>query len=487
MVGNLLFENLKDNRDKTALVQGKKSVTYGQLCSLVGAFSKFLSQEGVEKGDVVSVYLPNSIEFAASFFSISALGAICVPINHKYKCSEIESYIEQSDSKYIITLSKYLGETAKIKRDINKIVLDGEKPRWSAAENLESPQSITTEIDYTDNAIYLFSTGSTGIPKCVARHHANLSALADNHTSTVGWDNNDKILFVIPISHTYAFGNFISAVKCGATIYLLEDFNRKEVLELLIKEKITVFPAVPFMLEILSRYKPAQGGNFSSLKHVISAGSPLSEKIADDFFRMYGVYPRQLYGSSETGVISINMADDVKPKNQSVGRPVRNVEVKILDDSGKECVRNEMGEIVVSSPSMTNRYENLEDESSEVFKNGYYYTGDIGYIDDEGFIFIKGRKKLFINISGQKVDPQEVENLLLTCEKISDVAVVGKQAESGNEYIAAFIVLNKDMDKSEVINYCKGKIADIKIPSSINIVNEIPRSPTGKVLRERLN
>ena len=146
-----------------------------------------------------------------------------------------------------------------------------------------------------------------------------------------------------------------------------------------------------------------------------------------------------------------------------------------------------MGEIVVSSPSMTNRYENLEDESSEVFKNGYYYTGDIGLIDEEGFIFIKGRKKLFINISGQKVDPLEVENLLLSCEKISDAAVVGKKAESGNEFIAAFIVLNNDMDKSEVINYCKGKIADIKIPSTIKFLNEIPRSPTGKVLRDRLN
>jgi len=485
--GKLLYNNLESNGEKTALVDEGRAFTYRELCSLVNSLSDCLKKKGVGKGDRVLLYLPNCVELATAFFSVTNIGAVCVPVNHNFKSNEIKNYADQSGSGYLITIEELLDEAERIGPGTRVILVRGENADWSVSDTSYNKMEEDIEIDEYDHAIYLFSTGSTGVPKCVARHHANLVALADNHTATVDWDSSDRILFVIPLSHTYAFGNFISSVKVGATMHLLEEFNRKKVCELLAGEKITVFPAVPFMLDLLSSYKPAESGDYTALKHVISAGSPLDKNTAERFNGVFKVYPRQLYGSSETGVISINMSQSPELRSQSVGRPVKNVVVKIIDGDGNVCRENEPGEITVSSPSMTSGYQNLEEESKEVFKEGFYHTGDLGLIDSEGYLYITGRKKLFINISGQKVDPVEVENTLLDHGDISEVAVKGGISKTGHEIIEAYIVSEKKLNSSDIIEFCRGKISDIKIPRLIKFVDSLPKSPTGKILRDKLN
>lgn len=487
MVTQLLYSNLEKNKDSVALVHKKRQLSYSELCELVDFFSSYLFSIGVRKGDVVSIYLPNSVEFVVSFFSVANLGAISVPINNSYKALEVSNYILYSKTKFLITNSFLKKEIEKFDNSyFTTIVISDEFAEWSVDKSRSFP-NYEIDINLEDKAIYLFSTGSTGKPKCVARNHYNLLALAENHTATVGWTKEDKVLFVVPVSHTYGFGNFISSIKVGATIYLLEEFNRKRVIDLIEQERISVFPAVPFMLEILSRTRLVNRRDFSSLKIVISAGAPLSEEIFYDFYKKFCTYPRQLYGSSETGVISINLASDIKNKNKSVGRPVRNVEVRIEKEDGSFADVSEVGEILVRSPSMTTRYENQLEETEKSFKNGYYYTGDLGKIDADGYIYIVGRKKLFINISGQKVDPVEVENLLLSHNEISEVAVVGSVEKNGKEIIRAFIVVNNELTSKDIINFCKGKISDIKIPKVIEFRDSLPKSSTGKILRDKLN
>ncbi len=486
VLGDLLFNNLKNNADSVALVQGERSFTYGQCCNLVSSLSDHLRSRGITKGDRVGLYLPNSTELAVSFFAVTEAGGVCVPINHKFRRSEVQTYIEQSGAGYLITNEQLSDEVKGTGPDLKRIIVNGKDADWCMFNEYGPVSRKTPQTGCCDNAIYLFSTGSTGIPKCVARHHANLLALADNHTQTVGWDRGDRVLLVIPLSHTYAFGSFISAVKVGAAIYLMDDFNRKQVCSTLSDERITVFPAVPFMLDVLSAYVPAESTDFSSLKHVISAGAPLDEEVAKKFFETFKIYPRQLYGSSETGVISINMATNIIARGQSVGRPVANVTVKVVDEEGKEKSRGELGEIAVSSPSMASGYLNLDDETKKVFKNGFYYTGDVGLIDEEGYIYIKGRKKLFINVGGLKVDPVEVENALLANEGISEVAVTGGRSERGNEIIVAHVVKEGDIKRSDIVKFCKGRISDFKIPRLIEFVDSLPKSPTGKILRNKL-
>jgi len=487
MINSILYENFENKKNRTAIVEGNYSATYSELCLLVNSLSGYLKNAGIKKGDKICLYLPNSAEFVIGFFAVTNIGAICVPISAKYKSGELRHYVSYSGAKLILTTSDLLEVAKDLNSDIQTVVVKGGGAGWEIGNNKEEKFELNDNTSQTDKAIYLFSTGSTGVPKCVARSHANLLALAENHTSTVGWDINDKILFVIPVSHTYAFGNLISSLKIGAAVYMLEDFNRKRVVKSILENNISIFPAVPFMLDVLSRYTPAKAFNFKNLKHVISAGAHLNESVAKEFNNCFGLFPRQLYGSSETGVISINMAEKIHDKLSSVGRPVKNVEVKIVDENNNSLKTNETGEIIVKSPSMTDRYENLPEESSKVFKDGYYYTGDLGRINQDGYIYITGRKKLFINISGQKVDPGEVENVILLNEFVSDVAVVGRKNSSGTEYVAAYIVSKKELKVSDIVKFCRDKISDIKIPTSIKFIDEIPRSPTGKILREKLD
>ncbi|HEY7535385.1 MAG TPA: class I adenylate-forming enzyme family protein [Thermodesulfobacteriota bacterium] len=486
-VFDLFSSTLNKYENKTAVVDIDRRVTYGTLGFMVRSLASFLISKGIRHGDRVAILLPNSIEFITSFFSIASLGAVSLPLNTAYKQEECRFYVSDSQIKLLITEEKLksIAENATVGLDVSVVVIKGSKRDWSFVRD-ENLGSFIASIKSSDEALYLYSTGSTGRPKRVLRTHFNLIVLADNHTETVGSTEKDRILFVVPLAHTYGFGNFISAVKSGASIYVLEEFNRNKVADLIERESISVFPAVPFILNVMAETFSTKSRDFSSLKLVISAGAPLSRQTFFKFHERFGVYPRQLYGSTETGVISINLSEDIENNFDSVGRPIKNVEVKVFREDGSEANVNEVGEIAVKSPSMTTGYYGLPELTKRVFKNGYYFTEDLGRIDNKGYIYIIGRKKLFINVAGNKVDPTEIENFLMTHPKIKEVVVLGSQDNYGNESVKAVIVPKEDIDIKEIYNYCKDRVADFKVPRVIELRKEIPKSPTGKVLREYL-
>ena len=474
----ILYSNLGRNPQKAAVWYEGETYSYVQFCAFVDGFSSFLSNQGVSQGEKVCVFLPNSLSFAVSVFSIARLGAACVPIDSACGTEEIRHCLEFSRPALIVTDESLAKTVSAVSGDIKTVSVTHNDFLGDAPP--DSPGNSSS-----DKAIYLFSTGSTGKPKCVARSHGNMIALARNHTATINWDSGDRILFSIPISHTYGLGNFVSAVSVGACCYFLPRFVRKEVLGVLEKEEITVFPAVPFMLETLARSASRGDYDFPRLKHVISAGAPLAEETFFSFNSAFGTYPRQLYGSSETGVMTINIAENIVEKRLSVGVPVENVVIRTVSETGNELPTGETGEIIIKSPSMTDGYVDFPEETERVFVHGFYHTGDLGMFDGDGYLFIRGRKKLFINISGNKVDPHEVENLLMTHEKITEAAVIGAPGVGGREEVRAFIV-SDGLARREVVDFCRGKISDYKIPAKIEFLDTLPRSPAGKVLRERL-
>ena len=474
----ILYSNLGRNSQKAAVWYEGETYTYAQLCGFVDGFSSFLLERGVLPGEKVCIFLPNSLSLAVSVFSVARLGAVCVPIDSACGTEEIRHCLEFSKPALIVTDESLAKTIAAVSGDIKTVSVTRDDFAGDAPADPPGNSPF-------DKAIYLFSTGSTGKPKCVARSHGNMIALARNHTATINWDSGDRILFSIPISHTYGLGNFVSAVSVGACCYFLPGFTRKEVLGVLEKEQITIFPAVPFMLETLARSARRGDCDFLRLKHVISAGAPLSEETFLFFHRTFGVYPRQLYGSSETGVMTINVAENIVEKRLSVGVPVENVVVRVVSETGRELPVGQTGEIIIKSPSMTDGYVDFPEETERVFVDGFYHTGDLGMFDSDGYLFIRGRKKLFINISGNKVDPFEVENLLMTHEGITEAAVIGVPGSGGREEVKAFIVAG-ELTRGDVVDFCRGKVSDYKIPKKIEFVDTLPRSPAGKVLRERL-
>lgn len=484
-VSDLFLSTVEKHSERIAVVEGDRRVTYGTLELMVRNLSSFFRSRGIGYGERVAILLPNSIEFIVSFFTISSLGAISVPINILYKEDEIRFYVLHSQIKLLITEERLKAVAEKVTAGTNAsvVAIKGDETDWSFSEgNIENYVKVSTK--QSDEVIYLYSTGSTGKPKRVSRTHFNLITLADNHTQTIGWTERDRILFTVPLPHTYGFGNFISAVKVGASMYVLREFNRNKVIDLIEKESITIFPAVPFMLNVIAETLLPKPRDLSSLRLTISAGAPLSKETFYKFHERFGIYPRQFYGSTETGVISINLGNE--KRFDSVGLPVKNVQVKVLREDGSEAKANEVGEIAVKSPSMTTGYYGLPEETEKAFRGGYYFTGDLGRIDEEGYIYIVGRKKLLINVAGNKVDPIEVENLLLKHPEIKEVVVLGVKDNHGNESVKAVIVPRGNMGAKEVYNHCKGHISDFKIPRIVEFRNEIPKSPTGKVLREHL-
>lgn len=474
----ILYSNLGRNSQGAAVWYEGETYSYAQLCGFVDGFSSFLSRQGISRGEKVCVFLPNSLSLAVSVFSTARFGAACIPIDSSCGTEEIRYCLEFLKPALIVTDESLARTVAPVSKGIKTVSVTRD-------DFTGDPPADPSGNSPSDKAVYLFSTGSTGKPKCVARSHANMIALAQNHTATINWDSGDRILFSIPISHTYGLGNFISAVSIGACCYFLPRFVRKEILGVLEKEEITVFPAVPFMLDILARSADRGDYDFSRLKHVISAGAPLAEESFFSFHRAFGTYPRQLYGSSETGVMTINVAENIVEKRLSVGVPVENVIIRVVSEKGEELPVGKTGEIIIKSPSMTDGYVGSLEETKRVFVDGFYHTGDLGMFDSDGYLFICGRKKLFINISGNKVDPYEVENLLMTHEKITEAAVIGAPAAGGREEVRAFIVAD-GLTRRDIVDFCRGKISDYKIPAKMEFVDALPRSPAGKILREKL-
>jgi long-chain acyl-CoA synthetase len=488
-LSDILLSAAEKFSSRTAVIEDGASVTYGDLARISRGFASFLSSRGIKKGDRVAIFLPNSIEFVTAVFGASLAGAVSVPINSAFKKDEVAFYVEHSGARLLVTGDDLINTAldASAGMGVEAVSIKGSRAVWNYSGNHPSG-FVDSTVGPDDEAIYLYSTGSTGKPKRVARTHYNLSALADNHTQTVGWTCEDRILFAVPISHTYAFGNYISAVKSGAAVVVSGEFNRNRVLDLLEKERITVFPAVPVMLDVLSKTYTDAPRDLSSLRLVISAGAPLRAETFFKFHERFSVYPHQLYGSTETGVISINLCGggEIEKRFNSVGRPVKNVVVKVFGDDGVEVGAGVEGEIAVRSPSMTTGYYGLPEETARVFRDGYYFTGDLGFIDEAGYIYIKGRKKFLINVGGFKVDPEEVESLLSQHPDVLEAAVLGITDGLGNERVKAVIVARRPMDVKGVLEFMRGRIAEYKLPALVEFREELPRSPAGKILRERL-
>jgi long-chain acyl-CoA synthetase len=310
--------------------------------------------------------------------------------------------------------------------------------------------------------VYQFSSGSTGRPKRVARTHGQCTGEAAYYP-TLGIGPEDSIFCAIPLFHTYGMGCcMFAAASTGATVVVLEDPNpfllrRQRALELLKQESCTIFPGVPFNFRLLAEAPAA--ADLSSLRLAFSAGTALPRPFFDAFLDKFGVPVRQLYGCTEAGTLTANMDDDPVASFESVGGPVDGVEVMIEDDEGEQVAPGTVGEIAVRSPGLTSGYADMEELNREAFRDGFFLSGDLGEVDEEGRLTITGRKKLLIEVGGYKVDPIEVEDV---------------------------VVPRAEMDERDLIGFCQQRLANFKVPQVVEFREEIPKSPLGKILRKYL-
>ncbi|MEH2268241.1 MAG: AMP-binding protein [Nostoc sp.] len=503
MLEQRLIEIIKKYPDKTAIAYDDLKISYQELYANITHLSNHLSKIGIVQGDCIALILPNSPEFAIAFYATAKLNAIVLPINPLLKEEEIRHYIIDSNTRAIITNSHGAEISRKIISKIDKkielIVLDSTYPLTKELDN-----SIITESTsiFKGDVLYLYSSGSTGRPKRVCRTQDNLSHEIINLTETTDISAADNILCIVPLSHAHGLENcLLAAIYNGATLVILEQvlhqgktievpfvFRRARVLELIKKEKITILPAVPYILNTLAETPNDTQVDISTLKLCFSAGNFLSKEIFDKFLQRFGIPVTQLYGSTEAGAIAINLDQDIKNTYNSVGLPLKNISIKIIDDAGKELPSGSIGEIVVKSQALTKGYCNKPEINQQVFKDGWFFTGDLGKKDEVGRVYITGRKQIFIDTGGHKVDPLEIENILITHDQVKEAVVVGIKGSYAGEIIKAVIVpQNRDIcDEKDILSYCKERLADFKIPKIVEFRDEIPKSPLGKVLRKNL-
>lgn len=357
-------------------------------------------------------------------------------------------------------------------------------------------------VSSSEDFLYQYSSGSTGRPKRVGRTQENLYHEVNNFTQTAAVTPDDNILCLVPLYHAHGLGNCLLAAICtGATLVILEQvwqkgvpvevpfvFRSLRVLELLEKERISILPAVPYIFNALAQTPGDARADLSRLRLCFSAGNFLSQEIFDKFLTKFGIPVRQLYGCTEAGSISLNLDKEVESTQASVGRPLNNVELKIVDDGGKELPVGEIGEVAIASAALTRGYHNMPELNQQAFRNGAYFTGDLGKLDPQGRLYITGRKKILIDTGGRKVDPIEIEDVLISHSQIAEAVVVGVKGYFAGEIVKAVIVPKEGMTclESEVSAYCKQHLAEFKVPKIIEFRSEIPKSPLGKILRKAL-
>jgi long-chain acyl-CoA synthetase len=495
MLMELLYQSASSRPDDLALVYRDERVTHAELVDRVERLAAGLAAEGIGPGDAVALLLPNDPTFVASYYAISALGAIVVPVNPAFKQDELEFYFRQCAVRAVISDDRSAGVC-------ERIVAGWDEPAkvipTSAAHGqaltldmlMETEPARLTRRSPDEPLVYMFSSGSTGRPKRVARTHAQLRGEAEYY-DWMGIGPEDKIFCTIPLFHTYGMGCcMVAATRTGATLVILEDPNpfllrRQRALELLEAEGVTIYPGVPFNFRLMAE-APASA-DLSSVRLAFSAGTALPRPFFDDFLEKFGIPVRQLYGCTEAGTLTANLDQDPVASFESVGRPVDGVQVLIEDEEGSLVPPGTVGEIAVKSPGLTSGYSDMEELNREAFRDGFFLSGDLGQLDEEGRLTITGRKKLLIEVGGYKVDPIEVEDVVAAHPKVAEAVVVGVGTKvQGEEQIKAVVVPTDEMDERDLIGYCQQRLANFKVPQVVEFREEIPKSPLGKILRKYL-
>ena len=279
----------------------------------------------------------------------------------------------------------------------------------------------------------------------------------------------------------------LAALFSGGCLVLNAAFRPRETLQTLRDERITVFPSVPFMCKMLASLNAGEEAkHLETLRLCFTAGAPLEPEISQAFQDRFGQPVRQLYGTTETGSICINFDGTMPATGAGVGLPMPGVEVVIQDGEGKSVPEGEIGELGINSPAMAPQYRDRPELTSTYYRGGYFFPGDIGLREADGRIYVKGRKTRFINVGGNKVDPVEVERFLGTHPAVREAAVVGSKSEYGGELVKAFVVLKEPVEKDQLLEFGRKGLADFKAPKLLEFIDEIPRSPLGKVLLKYL-
>jgi len=491
--------------DKPALIDGPtgRTVTYRQLSEGVRRVAAGLARRGFRKGDVFAIYSPNLPEYAVTFLAVASLGGINTTVNPLYTADELAKQLTDSRARFLVTAPLFLDkakDAAKTSGIEDVFVFGSAEGARPFAELLQAgDQPPAVHIDPREDLVVLpYSSGTTGLPKGVMLTHRNLVA---NLCQCAGMENfegfaeRDVVMAVLPFFHIYGMVVIMMlGLAGGGTIVVMPRFDLQEFLGLIQTHRITILPLVPPIVLGMVKHPAVAQFDLSSVRLVFSGAAPLGEDMARGLAKKLGCPVVQGYGMTEASPVThLSPTRNAPMKPGSVGRVVPNTEVKIVEvGTGAEVPQGQEGELLIRGPQIMKGYLNRPGETADCLdREGWYHTGDVGYVDAEGYFFVVDRTKELIKYKGLQVAPAELEALLLTHPAVLDVAVVRKADEEAGEVPKAYVVLKPDAAsraaQAEVImGWVAERVAPHKRIRHLEFVDQIPKSASGKILRRVL-
>lgn len=489
--------------DKVALIHQGKRLTYAEIDAMANSLAVALIDLGIERGDRVAVFMDNSIETVISIFAALKAGGAFMVINYSTKAEKLEYIINDSSAKVIITQDI----RAKIVRSINcpnlkTIIMSGSHstslsyiPYEELIESNTNEAVISNCIDL-DLASIIYTSGSTGRPKGVMLSHLNMVSAAHSITTYLENTQDDIIVVLLPLSFDYGLYQILMGFKIGATVVLEKSFAYPyQVVDTIIKEKITGFPGVPTIFAFLLQMKDISKNDFSSLRYITNtaAALPISHiKRLRELFPKAKLY--SMYGLTECKRVSYLPPDELERRPNSVGKGMPNEEVYIVDERDVKVGPGEVGELVIRGSNVMLGYWGMPEETANRLRPGKYpgervlYTGDLFKMDEEGYLYFVARKDDIIKSRGEKVSPKEIENVLYSLEGVIEAAVIGVPDKILGESIKAFIVLEKDskLTEKDILRYCSQHLENFMIPKYVEIMQSLPKTTSGKIAKKDL-
>ncbi len=489
-LAHTLTRTADQHGDRPAVRLDDTVLSYTELLVASRRAAAMLRAHDIGPGDRVALVLPNVPAFPVLFYGALAAGAVVVPMNPLLKAREVQFYLEDSGASIVFAWEQMAAESRTAAGSVGIDCIAVEPAGFTDLLAEHEPVDDVVDRDDDDTVVLLYTSGTTGQPKGAELTHANLGTNASLTAETlVCLEPADVVMGCLPLFHCFGLTcGLNAAVGAGACLTLIPRFDPTKALEVIGRDKVTVFEGVPTMYAAMLNAPGSDSYEVSSLRTCISGGAPMPVEVMKNFEETFGCTVLEGYGLSETSPVASFNQPDMERKPGSIGVPVRGVEMRLLDDDGNDVADGEVGEIAIRGENVMKGYWGREDATDEAIPDGWFRSGDMATKDEDGYFFIVDRKKDLIIRGGYNVYPREVEEALYEHDAVAEVAVIGIAHDELGEEIGAAVALKPDAEASEdeLRDFAEQRLAAYKYPRHVWIVDELPKGPTNKILRREV-
>lgn len=493
-IGSMLRQRATVSPHLEAYVEPSTDVrmTYAEMNALANRCANVLTSLGIGEGDRVGLLLPNSVEFCCLFYGAAKIGAVAVPLNTRLAAPEVAFILSDSGTKVVIYGAELATVVDAIRADPDFCTVSHWVPAGdsagSLAEHLKAApvDEPAGEFGGSDNLFIMYTSGTTGHPKGVVHTHDSVHSAASSWCTTIDVRYQDRLLLPLPMFHVAALTTVVFSAMRGVSLISMPQFDPTKVWSLIVDERVSIAGAVPAILNFMRQVPEFAELNAPDFRYFITGGAPMPEALIK-LYAAKGMEVVQGYALTEScGGGTLLLSDDALRKAGSAGRATMFTDVRVRSDDGVISENGE-GEVVVKSDILLKEYWNRPDATRAAFDNGWFRTGDIGEIDDEGYLYIKDRLKDMIISGGENIYPAEIESVIIGIPGVNEVAVIGLADEKWGEIACAIVVADQSaVSEQHIVEFCGTRLARYKMPKKVIFAEVIPRNPTGKILKRVL-